>query len=103
MSVCHKIESTETTRTAVGGTRVTDQCGSGGIRVRWHIPEGLVALGRQVPIALGPFERLCSRVKAAVAFDHNLAGGERNDEESEDREVLHACGWMSKVNWVVFV
>lgn len=101
MSVCRKVESIETARTAVGGIRALDQCGCSEIRVRWQIPEGLVAQGRKVLIALDHIERLCSSVKAVATFDHSCTGSKWGSDKSEKGEVFHACGWVSKANWVV--
>ena len=99
MSVCHKAEFTETARTAVRGTCVSDWCVCSDIRVETRIPEGHVALGRQVAvIAHELIGRKCSIVIGGVDSDPIRAGGERNSDESEDREVFHACGWVSKAN-----
>lgn len=100
MSVCHgEVEFTETARTAVGGNRTLDQRGCSDVRVRWQIPKGLVAMGRQVPvITLEQLERLCGIVIVGGASYDGRAGGERNGDESEDGEAFHACCWMSKAN-----
>ena len=103
MSVCHKVEFSETARTAVGGILASDPCGSSKIREVWYILEDFVAPGLQ---ALGStithelIKRHC-RVKV-VGTDSHRVGGERKNKESEDGEVFHACGWM-KANWVAFV
>ena len=66
MSVCHKVELSETARTAVGGILASDYCGSTEIREVWHIPEDPIAPGQQAlgsTTAYDLIERQCGVVK----------------------------------------